>query len=220
MSAPTRRARAASPAGPEAAALLDFCNRPLSQENWRGRCVEVLQAAGALPPALGRAETEGIVSRFTWKGHRATFGNVTFVRDRFAAMFAEIAAAGKFPPQQTQLVNAALAPSRGLRFQLDRRIPARRDQPETLFLRPQTFDLDTLLHFVAARFLSGLDPKRLRRCPGCGALFLLSGGRHKRFCRDGCRLAHHNRQRVASGRQARYMRERREKQRGRARDFT
>jgi len=183
--------------------------------NWQAQCLRLLRREGVLPASSPEGE-EASLSRFTFRGSRATFGNVAFLRERFSEIFGEIAGRGRFAPRHLELINAALSQARGMRFRLERRFPARRDEEETVLLRPQTFDLDLLLHFAAARFLSGLDPRRLRRCPQCGALFLLEAMRRKRFCTPGCRSGYHNRVRVETGRQALYMRRRRERIRRRA----
>ncbi|MEE9274232.1 MAG: hypothetical protein V3V62_02860 [bacterium] len=231
--------RTGSSSNAGASPFLLFCNQTLDLKNWKRRCLRFLHGEGIVPAAalddmaeegLGKAEgakrmkedkeaggdvEEGsaAMDRFHFKGGRVTFGKVERLHAIFRDMLDEVAAKGRFIPRHTELLNTALSQAGGLRFHLDRIIPARRERAETLHLNPRTFDLSILLLFFAARFFSGIDPSRLRRCPHCGGFFVPAAMRRKRFCADSCRLRYHNRVRVESGKQARYMRTRRARMR-------
>lgn len=194
---------------PSSPPILDFCNEPLLQENWQAASLTLLRREGVLPPSLPKDEEEPL-RQFTFNGARVTFGNVEFLRERFVQILGDIAGEGKFPPRDVELLNAAMAQARGMRFRLDRVVSPSRDAEDTVFLRPLTFELEFLLHFALARFLSGLEPRRLKKCPNCARLFLLDALNRKRFCTDSCRTTFHNRVRVETGQQALYMRRRRE----------
>jgi len=189
--------------------ILDFCNAPLEPETWQASCLDLLRREGVLPLTFAKEEEESL-KQFTFNGARVTFGNVEFLRGRFGRILGDIAGEGKFAPKDIGLLNAALAQARGMRFRLDRVLSPTRDAEDSVFLRPLTFDLEFLLHFAVARFLSGLEPQRLKKCPNCARLFLLDAMHRKRFCTDSCRTGFHNRIRVETGRQALYMRRRRE----------
>lgn len=200
---------AGAPGARLCSAILGFCNDPLSQENWQAVCLALLRREGVLPLAFPKDEEE-CLKQFTFNGARVTFGNVEFLRERFGQILGGIAEGGRFTPRDIELLNAVLAQARGMRFRLDRVLSPRRDEEDTVFLRPLTFDLEFLLHFAVSRFLSGLEPQRLKKCPNCTRLFLLDAMHRKRFCTDSCRTTFHNRVRVETGRQALYMRRRRE----------
>ncbi|MBI3024817.1 MAG: hypothetical protein HY618_06040 [Candidatus Tectomicrobia bacterium] len=200
---------AGAPGGRSCSAILDFCNGLLGQENWQAVCLALLRREGVLPFTFPKDEEESL-KQFTFNGARVTFGNVEFLRGRFWQILGEIAEGGKFAPREIELLNTALAQARGMRFRLDRVLSPARDAEDTVFLRPLTFDLEFLLHFAVTRFLSGLEPQRLKKCPHCSRLFLLDAMHRKRFCTDSCRTSFHNRVRVETGRQALYMRRRRE----------
>ncbi|MEE9239641.1 MAG: hypothetical protein V3U53_00450 [bacterium] len=188
--------------------ILEICNLSINRENWEEICTRFLMREGILSIS-NNGDDEALLRQLTYQGARVTYGNIEHLHKQFRRMFSDIASAGKFPPHHIELLNAALSHSRGLRLRLERVIPASRTEPETLNLQPKTFDFSLILHFAAASFLSGLDPKRLKQCPNCAMLFLLESKRRKRFCTDSCRSQYHNRIRVESGRQALYMRRRR-----------
>lgn len=194
--------------------ILDFCNAPLGTENWRAACLDLLRREGMLPyspKGLKEPKEEGEpLTQLTFNGAKVTYGNVEFLRDRFRQVLGEVAEGGKFAPRHIEVLNAALTQARGTRFRLERQFSPARAEEDTVFFRPLTFELDFLLHFAVGRFLSGLDPRRLKKCPHCARLFLLEARHRKRFCTDSCRTGFHNRERVESGRQALYMRRRRE----------
>ncbi len=189
--------------------ILDFCNAPLSIENWQMECLRFLRLEGVL---LGSQKNDpALLNEFRFKGKKITFGNIDFLQGRLRSLFFQMAREGKFPQNQAELINATLGETGGLRFRLEKIIPARREERETVSLNPKTSDLNLLIYFAAARFISGLDPAWLALCPNCEALFQQKTGKRRRFCSDGCRTRYHNNIRVDSGRQALYMRRRRQK---------
>lgn len=189
--------------------ILEICNTSINRNNWEEACTHFLLREG-ISSASSNGDNESVMSHLTYQGSGLTYGNVEHLHKQFRRMFADIASAGKFPPHHIALLNASLSHSHGMRLQLERIIPAQRSEDETLNLQPKTVDFSLIMHFAAASFLSGLDPKRLKQCPNCTCLFLLESKRRKRFCTDSCRSQHHNRIRVESGRQALYMRRRRQ----------
>lgn len=188
--------------------ILEICNTSINRKNWEEICARFLLREGILSTS-DNGDDSAIMSRLTYQGAGVTYGNIDHLHKQFRRMFSDIASAGKFPPHHIELLNAALSNARSLRLRLERIIPSDRSEPETLSLQPKTFDFSLIMHFAAASFLSGLDPKRLKQCPNCAMLFLLESKRRKRFCTDSCRSQHHNRIRVESGKQALYMRRRR-----------
>ncbi len=188
--------------------ILEICNTTINRKNWEEICARFLLGEGILSVS-DNGDHSSIIGRLTYQGDSVTYGNIEHLHKQFRRMFSDIASAGNFPPYHIELLNAALSHARSLRLRLERIIPSKRSEPETLNLQPKTFDFSLILHVAAASFLSGLDPKRLKQCPNCGKLFLLESKRRKRFCTDSCRSQHHNRIRVESGKQALYMRRRR-----------
>lgn len=189
--------------------ILEFCNSPLAREDWKDACLLLLQREKVFPTATP-VDPEKVFAKYHYKGAGVTFGNISFLQSRFREILEDTASNRQFNLAQIELLNAALGEARGLRFRLERSLP---DEESGVFgplsLNPQTFDFHILLHFIAARFLSSIEPHRLRLCPNCEKIFLQKNSRKKRFCTDGCRFRFHNRIRVENGQQASYMRERR-----------
>ena len=102
-------------------------------------CLALLRREGVLPLTFPKDEEESL-KQFTFNGARVTFGNVEFLRGRFGQILGEIADGGKFAPRDIELLNAALAQARGMRFRLDRVLSPARDAEDTVFFRPLTFD--------------------------------------------------------------------------------
>ena len=152
-----------------------------------------------------------LLDKFRFKGKKITFGNIEFLQGRLRSLLSQTAREGRIPQNQVELINATLGETGGLRFRLEKIIPARREERETVSLNPKTTDLNLLIYFAATRFISGLDPAWLALCPNFEALFQQKPGKRRRFCSDGCRTRYHDNIRVDFGRQALYMRRRGQK---------
>ncbi|MDA1000773.1 MAG: hypothetical protein O2807_09720, partial [bacterium] len=180
---------------PSFSPILDFCNSPLDRNNWKNACLFLLLQEKVFPFAVPE-NPEKAFEKYHYKGAGVTFGNITFVQLRLREILEDIASGEQFNSAHIELLNAALGEARGLRFRLDRILPEEESGASALSLNPQTFDLHILLHFIAARFLASVNPRRMRLCPDCEKIFLQKNSRRKKFCTDSCRFRYHNRVRV------------------------
>jgi hypothetical protein len=62
----------------------------------------------------------------------------------------------------------------------------------------------SLVAYSLIEFLTNNDRRRLKKCDKCGLFFVSKTVRKSKFCSDKCRLAHHNRRYILSGKAREY----------------
>ena len=77
--------------------ILDFCNAPLSIENWQMECLRFLRLEGVL---LGSQKNDpALLNEFRFKGKKITFGNIEFLQGRLRSLFFPNGTGRKISPE-------------------------------------------------------------------------------------------------------------------------